>query len=477
MPGTRADGFQFVEAAVAAGAAAYVGLAPTQGSTLEQVPRIESADASAAAGLIAAAFHGFPSHRLDLVGVTGTNGKTSIAHLLEAVWTAAEVPAAVAGTIEERWPGFRRPAAMTTAAAADLQQFLADASRAGARAAAIEVSSHALDQKRVAGCRFRAAVFTNLTRDHLDYHGDEDHYFASKAALFRCYLDRDGGAAVLNADDARVASLIGELRDYDVWSFSCQPGSQARARVVRASMDLSGIHAQFDLDGRGVEVRSRLLGAPNLSNLLATAATAAALGVDADAISDGLSAAAPVPGRLERIGSAQGEGPVVLVDYAHTPDALQRSLETLRTHLHGAAGPGADAGRLIVVIGCGGDRDRGKRPLMGAIAAELADLAVLTSDNPRSEDPLEILLQLEQGASTRTGKLTAEDLEHSASRGYFLEVDRLTAIERAIAAAGPKDVVLVAGKGHEDYQEIAGERRHFDDRQTVAAIQLRGRGQ
>jgi UDP-N-acetylmuramoyl-L-alanyl-D-glutamate--2,6-diaminopimelate ligase len=470
FPGTHTKGLDFVGAALASGAVGYVGAVPESGSLAAGASRIESEEPAAAVGMVAAAFYGEPSAALDLVGVTGTNGKTSITHLLEAVWTQAGVPCAVAGTIEQRWPGHRRAAAMTTAAALDLQSFLAGAVEAGATVGAIEVSSHALDQQRVAGCKFRAAVFTNLTRDHLDYHGDEDHYFASKAELFRRYLDPERGAAILNADDARVSSLASELTAADLWSFSIEPGSTARARVIEASVDLHGIRARFDLDGKQVNLQSRLLGLPNLSNLVAAAATMAALGLTPDQIAEGLSAAAPVPGRLERVGAAEGVGCVVLVDYAHTPDALQRSLQTLVEQTHDGGG------QLIVVIGCGGDRDRGKRPLMGAIAAEFADLAVLTSDNPRTEDPLAILAEMEAGARDHGQRFELAEAAEQGRRGYAVEPDRLAAIEGAMRLAGSRDVVLVAGKGHEDYQEIAGQRRHFDDRETVAEIQRRFRG-
>jgi UDP-N-acetylmuramoyl-L-alanyl-D-glutamate--2,6-diaminopimelate ligase len=358
----------------------------------------------------------------------------------------------------------------------------------------IEASSHALDQRRVAGCRIRAGLFTNLTRDHLDYHQTEDRYFDAKASLFRRWLVPGHGAAVLNADDLRVASLAPELTQLDVWTYSSEPGTPATARVVSADCTLAGIDAVFDLGGTQVRVRSPLVGAANLSNLVAVAALARATGIAGDAIADGLSACPPVPGRMERmiLDSASGAGaarvvagadaapvaagtvagaaasgePAVFVDYAHTPDALERSLRALVRER---------TGRVVVVFGCGGDRDRGKRPIMGRIAAELADVAVLTSDNPRSEDPLAILGEIEAGIGARMTRSTPEVLAGPRSRGYLVEADRLAAIETAIAIAAPSDVVLVAGKGHEDYQEARGTKRHFDDREVARQVLERRR--
>ncbi len=460
--GTRADGTTFLEQAALAGAAAWLGRAGTAGP--QGLPALLVEDVAQAAGLVASLFHGEPSRRLDLVGVTGTNGKTSTTWLLEQVWRTAGLPCGIAGTIRQSGPGFEEEASMTTLPAIELQALLARMVGAGAKAAAIEVSSHALAQARVAGCRFRAAIFTNLTRDHLDYHGDEDSYFEAKALLFRRYLDPALGVAVLNADDARVVSLAAELAGADVWTWSTEPGATTRARVLAAELDLEGIRARIGLDGRALEISSPLVGLPNLSNMLAAAAAAFALGVDPAAIAEGLSAAAPVPGRLERVGERL---PVVLVDYAHTPDALERTLAAVRSETRG---------RLICVFGCGGDRDRGKRPLMGKIAAQGADLSIVTSDNPRSEDPHAILEEIVAGM-TEFARLLDESGEPRAAgaRGILVEVDREIAIREAVACAAPEDVVVIAGKGHETYQDAGGERRDFDDR-LVAREALARRG-
>ena len=468
VPGTRVDGAAFVSDARRRGAVAVV---CDRAHVPADLPALVVTDVAAAAGYLASAFWQDPSDALEMVGVTGTNGKTSCTYLLEAVWKAAGRSPGVIGTIVQRCPAFERTSSMTTPSAVDLQSLLAEMLRNNCDAVAMEVSSHALDQRRVAGCRFRAALFTNLTRDHLDYHVSEDSYFAAKASLFREYLEPGRGVAVLNADDARVSTLGAELSRHDVWTVSTAADSRARARVESAECTLSGIDALFDLDGTRVAVRSPLVGAANLSNLLAVAALARATGVAADAIAGGLSSCRAVPGRMERIVAAPAPGgdaaervPVVFVDYAHTPDALERSLRAL---------VGETSGRIVVVFGCGGDRDRGKRPIMGRIAATLADAAVLTSDNPRSEDPHAILDEIEAGIGARKARRSAAELAARGTGGYLVEADRLVAIETAIAIAAPGDVVLIAGKGHEDYQETAGTKRHFDDREVARAMLAR----
>jgi UDP-N-acetylmuramoyl-L-alanyl-D-glutamate--2,6-diaminopimelate ligase len=408
-----------------------------------------------AAGHIAAAVFGSPARRMNLVGVTGTNGKTSCTYLLESIWRAAGDPIGVIGTVSVRWPGHEEKAAMTTPAAADLQRMLRAMADAGCRHVAMEVSSHALSQHRVAGCEFAAAVFTNLTRDHLDYHGDEEGYFAAKAVLF----DHLGpaGIAVLNADDAFAMRIASTLPAERVRTFSIQSSADAWAVPVSTKCGLEGLRGKIRVGGDEIELRTRLVGLPNLANVLAAAAAARALGVAPAAVAAGLDGCAPVPGRLERVGAGS---PVVLVDYAHTPDALERTLATVRE---------MTPGRLIVVFGCGGDRDKGKRPIMGAAAGRIADASVLTSDNPRSEDPHAIIADIERGIERECRRVAAEALRDH--RGYCVEPDRERAISLALSTARACDVVVVAGKGHEDYQEIAGVRRSFDDREVVARHQ------
>ena len=471
VPGTRADGAAFVDQARERGAAAVL---CDHAHVPADLPAVVADDVAAAAGYLASAVQGDPTDSLELVGVTGTNGKTSCTWLLEAVWKAAGREPGVIGTIHQRCRAFDRPSAMTTPSSVDLQAVLAEMRDSGCSSVAMEVSSHALDQRRVAGCRFRAALFTNLTRDHLDYHVTEDAYFAAKASLFHDWLEPGTGVAVLNADDARVVTLSTELVHHDVWTFTTEPGVRARASVLRAQCTLGGIDAEFSLDGDTVRIRSPLVGTANLANLLAVAALARATGVSLEAIAAGLSACPAVPGRMERVLAGPAStactadlgGAAVFVDYAHTPDALESSLRALAPETRG---------RLIVVFGCGGDRDRGKRAIMGRIAANLSRVAILTSDNPRSEDPHAILKEIEHGIGARMTERSAAELAGPSIGGYLVEPDRLVAIEMAIAIAGEADVVVVAGKGHEDYQESAGERRHFDDREVVRAELARRR--
>jgi len=452
LRGTRADGHAFAAEAARAGAAAVFAERPV---ACAPAPLVIVPDTHRALALAAAALHGRPGEALQLAGVTGTNGKTTVTWLVEACLRAAGVPCGLVGTVAYRWPGGERTAPHTTPDAVALQALLAEMVRAGARAAVLEVSSHALDQERVAGLPFAAAAFTNLTRDHLDYHGDEERYFLAKRRLFVEGL-RPGGTAVVNAGDRFGARLAAELSAGGrcaVWRFGDGPADELQAREVRAG--LSGTEALLATPAGTLALRSPLVGAHNLENLLAAAGLALALGLPPGAVSRGLSGCAGAPGRLERVGT----GPIaVFVDYAHTDDALARVLEALRR---------LAPRRLVAVFGCGGDRDRGKRPLMGRAVAGAADLAVVTSDNPRTEEPLaiigEILPGLEQGGLSRLG---AEDARAGA-RGFAVVPDRREAIGLALSAARPGDAVLIAGKGHESYQIVGEERRPFDDREEA----------
>lgn len=465
MSGTRTDGARYIEQALAAGAVAVV---CEPGVAAADVARIELDDVMRAAGVIASAVHGEPTAGMRVVGITGTNGKTSCTYLLESVLAAAGHSAGVVGTVSQRWPGHESTASMTTPPATDLQKMMAQVAAAGCGWVAMEVSSHALSQHRVAGCSFDAAIFTNLTRDHLDYHGDEETYFAAKARLFLEYLSPDG-VAVLNADDAFAMRLVDTLGRDRCRTFSIEPGVDADVVVTALDSDLDGLRGRLRLGtgGREIELDSRLVGTPNLANIAAVVAAADALGLATDSIERGLRACAPVPGRVERIGRTR---PVVLVDYAHTPDALERTLASVARHT---------VGRLIVVFGCGGDRDRGKRPMMGEIAGREATVAVLTSDNPRSEEPAAILADIEVGVTRVSGMTRARDVEAlraPGAGGYLVEADRERAIAAALALAATDDVVVVAGKGHEDYQDVAGHKRHFDDREVVRRLQGGGHG-
>jgi UDP-N-acetylmuramoyl-L-alanyl-D-glutamate--2,6-diaminopimelate ligase len=457
VAGTRADGHDFAAEAARRGAVAVVAERPV---ACPPAPVLLAPSSRRALALAAANLAGRPGDALRLAAVTGTNGKTTVTYLVEACLREAGLPAGVLGTVTHRWPGVERPASHTTPDATVVQGLLAEMRRAGARAAVMEVSSHALDQERVAGLRFAAAGFTNLTRDHLDYHGTMEAYFAAKRRLFHEHLAPDG-VAVVNARDpfgARLAAELGPGRR--AWRYGVRAEDELRAAAVTAGLD--GIAARVTTPAGELALRSPLVGAHNLENLLCAVGLALALGVDLPAIGRALAASRGAPGRLERV---DGRGVAVFVDYAHTDDALSRALEALR-----AAGPR----RLLCVFGCGGDRDRGKRPLMGEVAARGADVAVVTSDNPRTEDPeaiiAEILPGLERaGARRRSIEAAAE------GAGYLVEPDRRQAIRLAVALARAGDAVLVAGKGHEDYQIVGTEKRHFSDREeAVSALSAPG---
>lgn len=450
LPGARADGHAFAAEAARRGAVAVVAERPVEcaPAVLLLAPSARRAMAIAAAN-----FHGRPGDALRVAGVTGTNGKTTVSYLVEACARAADLPIGVIGTVTHRFPGVERPASHTTPESTAIQALLAEMRGAGARLAVLEVSSHALAQERVAGMRFAAAGFTNLTRDHLDYHGDMEHYFAAKRRLFAEHL-AEGGTAVVNARDpwgARLADQLGPARR--VWRYGTRAEDALRAEDV--TIGLAGITARFVTPAGPLAIRSPLVGAHNVENLLCAAGLALALDVPADAVAHGLSTSPGAPGRLERV---DGRGIALFVDYAHTDDALTRALAALR-----ALAPR----RLVCVFGCGGDRDRGKRPLMGLAAARAADLVVVTSDNPRTEDPdaiiAEIVPGVEEAGLARLSPAAARD----GARGFVVEPDRRAAIALAVAAARPGDAVLVAGKGHEDYQIVGTAKHHFSDREEA----------
>ena len=450
LPGTRLDGHEFAAEAARRGAVAvvaerHVACPP---AALLLAPSSRRAMAIAAANLL-----GRPADALRLAGVTGTNGKTTVAWLVEACAREAGVPAGLLGTVVHRWPGVERPAAHTTPESTTLQAMLAEMREAGARAAVLEVSSHALAMERVAGMRFQVAGFTNLTRDHLDFHGDMERYFAAKRRLFLEHLAPDG-VAVVNARDpagARLADQMGPGRR--VWRYGVRADDPLRAEEV--SFGLDGIHAVLATPEGAIGVRSPLVGTHNLENLLCAAGMALGLGLPAGAIARALSASGGAPGRLERV---EGRGISVFVDYAHTDDALSRALHALR-----ALSPR----RLVCVFGCGGDRDRGKRPLMGRAAAAGADLVVVTSDNPRTERPEAILDEIVPGLEAAGASRLTADAARRGTPGFLVEPDRRAAIALAISCAQSGDAVLVAGKGHEDYQIVGEERRPFSDREEA----------
>jgi UDP-N-acetylmuramoyl-L-alanyl-D-glutamate--2,6-diaminopimelate ligase len=437
--GLVTDGNQFVEHARKRGAAAVVS---------EQGPRgegnwVEVADARTALAVLAAAACGDPAERLSLVGVTGTNGKTTTSYLVDAALRAAGEKVGLLGTVHYRIGDRSAAAARTTPESSDLQALFREMADEGCRRAVLEVSSHALALRRLHGCRFQVAVFTNLTRDHLDFHGDMERYFEAKRRLFTEHL-REDGRAIVNADDDRAADLVACSRA-PVWTFGLERGADIRAVDLQLSLEGSRFRAETP---RGpVEVRSSLLGRFNVSNLLGALGAALALDVPREAAAAGMAALPGVPGRLERVDA--GQDFTVIVDYAHTDDALKNLLETVRE---------LRPRRVIAVFGCGGDRDPSKRPLMGAVAARLADVAIVTSDNPRSEPPEAIIEEIRRGMLPGRG---AEVLS---------VVDRREAIARALEMARSGSAVVIAGKGHETSQTLRDRSVPFDDRQVVRDI-------
>jgi UDP-N-acetylmuramyl-tripeptide synthetase len=453
IKGTALDGNQFVDAARKKGTSAVASEQPPQpGGPWVQVP-----DAREALATFAAAVLGDPAERLELVGVTGTNGKTTTTYLVDAALRAAGGRVGLLGTVQYRIGDRLAAAVRTTPESSDLQALLGEMVDEGCRYAVLEVSSHSLELKRVHGCRFRTAVFTNLTRDHLDFHGDMDAYFVAKRRLFAERL-RPDGRAVLNADDARVGDLKA-ASTAPVWTYGIDEPADFTASGI--TLSLEGTRFRLESPVGSFDVLSPLIGRFNVSNLLAGFAAATSLGVPPEAALHGLTSVTGVPGRLERVQA--GQPFTVVVDYAHTDDALKNLLETVRQ-----LGPR----RVITVFGCGGDRDRSKRPLMGAVAARLSDVVVVTSDNPRSEPPEAILEEIQKGMGGAGGpesppasRAAVAAPQRKAERHVI--VDRREAIARALELAEPGDAVVIAGKGHETYQVLRDRTIPFDDRQVA----------
>jgi UDP-N-acetylmuramoyl-L-alanyl-D-glutamate--2,6-diaminopimelate ligase len=411
------------------------------------VGRILVPDSRWALPRLADAYHGHPSRALTVVGVTGTSGKTTTAYLADALLRARGLPTGLVGTIQYVVAGRAREASQTTPDALELQGLLAEMVAAGAGGVAMEVSSHALELRRVDGIAFDVAIFTNLSQDHLDLHGTMERYARAKSRLFFELLaesGKPGATAVLNADDPVGGAWARDLRGR-VLTFGLERGRDVRARRYESS--LARIVLETETPVGPVRVVSSLIGDYNVMNLLGGIAIGVALGLGSEAIADALAGVQPIPGRFERVDA--GQDFLVLVDYSHKPDALRRALETARR---------LTRGRLGVVFGCGGDRDRGKRPIMGRIAAELADRVWLTSDNPRSEDPRAIIEEISVGVVP------------PPRGGYTSDPDRRAVIRDALAWGRAGDTLVIAGKGHETYQIVAGEVLPFDDRQVVREI-------
>lgn len=451
LKGLRADGGTYTAQAASRGAIAIVSeSAAPEGFA---IPWLTVSDSRLALAVLADRYFDQPSRRMPVVGVTGTNGKTTTAYLLASILDAAGLRAGMLGTVAYRIGGEDREASRTTPEAPDVQQLLNEMLAHGCKSAVMEVSSHALSLKRVDGMRFAAGIFSNLTRDHLDFHADMEAYFAAKRRLFEMLPPDAPG--VINLDDPRGAALVeicGQPVTYAV-------NAAADVTPGPIEMTLTGLRFDVKTPKGTIHISSKLVGRPNVYNILAATAAAAALDVPIPAIEAGISGLSGVPGRFEVVSQATDDVTVV-VDYAHTDDALRNLLETARP---------LSSKRLITVFGCGGDRDRSKRPLMGMVAARLSDVVVITSDNPRSEDPARIIEEIERGIPAG---------REASSRAPVIEsfVDRAAAIERAVSIANAGDVVLIAGKGHEKYQQIGDRVLPFDDGEVARTALAKRRG-
>jgi UDP-N-acetylmuramoyl-L-alanyl-D-glutamate--2,6-diaminopimelate ligase len=453
--GQRADGAAFAADAARRGAAAVVAETPAPAES--DVPWLRTTDARLALAELAAIFYQHPSETLTVVGVTGTNGKTTTTYLLASVFDTAGMPCGRLGTVSVRvGPNVadERDASHTTPEASEVQRLLREMADNGFKACAMEVSSHALVLQRVANVRFAAGIFTNLTRDHLDFHVDMQQYFSAKRRLFE--MLPAGAPAILNVDDPRGVELAGSQPR--VLTYAIDHAADVRAHAIQSSLE--GLAFQVDTPRGTIAIRSPLVGRPNVYNILGVVATGIGLDLPTVAIESGIAKLERVPGRFQIV-SGTSDDVRVVVDYAHTDDALRNLLETAR--------PLAE-GRLITVFGCGGDRDRTKRPLMGNVAARLSDLVVLTSDNPRSEDPNRIIEEIKRGLTPPV----EPGAPPRRSTPFVTNPDRRQAIEQAIRTAKPGDLVIIAGKGHEKYQVIGDRTLPFDDVE-VAQAALSGR--
>ena len=452
VKGERVDGHGFVEQAITAGALAVITQAPVASGS---VSFVRVADSRKALGLLGSRFHGDPSARLKMIGVTGTNGKTTTTYLCKALLEGIGRRVGLIGTVGYQIGQETLPAPHTTPGALDLQALLAKMLEGGLTAAVMEVSSHALALDRISGCEYDTAVFTNLTQDHLDFHHTMDEYFEAKLRLFTGLAGgkKAGKRAIVNLDDPRGATIRAAC-PVPVWGYALK--NQADLKAERVRLSLAGTTFTAATPAGSFTVDSRLVGEHNVYNLLGAIGVALHEGATTDQICEATAHITNVPGRFERVSS--GQDFTVVVDYAHTEDALLRLL---------TAAQALKTDRIITVFGCGGDRDRGKRPKMGRAAVECSDVVILTSDNPRTEDPMAILQEVEIGVR--------DALARRNHVQYRLVPDRREAIGAAIREARRGDMVLIAGKGHEDYQIIGTKKFHFDDREVAreAIQQLR----
>jgi len=440
LKGVKKDGFEFVGEALNNGAAVILSDQPKPENLAKAW--IQVSDTREALAQCSANFYSHPSQKMKVVGITGTKGKTTITYLLEEILNKTQFVPGIIGTISYKGPGMNLTARLTTPEAPDLQRLLSEMLAKGATHCVMEVSSHALELKRVVGIGFDVVVFANLSGDHLDYHQSMDRYFEAKKKLF--FLNHKKRMAVVNRDDPWGQKLIAQLPAGAI-TFGIEPGAMVAAENI--NLNEKGIETLVKYPSGQLTLSSPLLGKPNLYNILASIAVALTLNLPVSAIKEGIASLKGIPGRFEKIDNSLGLH--VFVDYAHTDDALKNLLETVR---------GFNPRRIILVFGAGGDRDKTKRPRMGEAAGRLADWTIITSDNPRSEDPLAIISDIEAG------------IKKTGTQNYQIIPDRREAIEQALSLGTEGDYILVAGKGHEDYQIIKDQILHFDDAEVIQEI-------
>jgi UDP-N-acetylmuramoyl-L-alanyl-D-glutamate--2,6-diaminopimelate ligase len=454
VKGSNEDGHRYVADAIRRGAHALLveqGEGPFGGVTLIRVP-----DTRAALSELASRFYHYPAHDLNLIGITGTNGKTTTSYLLEKILKEAGREVGVIGTINYRFRDTCRGASLTTPEVTDLMSMIREMRDADVTDIIVEVSSHSLDQGRTRGLKWSRAIFTSFSRDHLDYHSSMEEYFRAKSLLFDSLGENqksDEAKAIINMDDPK-GRILQKITKVPVVSYGLGDGCLVSATAIESSA--GGLRFRLVTPSGEVQIISPLLGQINVYNILAAAATAFSYDTDLETIARGIKRLSYIPGRLQRVKNRRGLS--VFVDYAHSPDALEKVLQTVKQFA---------TGRLITVFGCGGDRDRGKRPEMGRIAGNYGDLVIITSDNPRGEDPAAIVSEIEPGIRESGLDKVNPDVPFN-SRGYQIILDRRKAIQAAIQLAQNQDIVLIAGKGHEDYQIIGKTKRHFSDVQEAA---------
>ena len=459
LRGHTRDGHDFIRDAIQNGAVAVIAESPRDGNCINKnVAMVRVPDSREALSKLAVKFYNRPFKDMNLIGITGTNGKTSTSYLLESILLAAGAKPGVIGTINYRAQGQTWEAPVTTPESLDLMQTLRRMADSDVTDVIMEVSSHALDQGRTEDCPFRIAVFTNISRDHLDYHQSMKAYFEAKSRLFLRLAEkgpRDLTRAVINADDPKGKELAKQT-DVPVVTYGLGRGCDVRADLIQLTR--TGLTAKLISPAGKMDIQSPLIGGFNIYNILAASTAALCMDIDLNHVASGIARLKGIPGRLELIKNKRSLS--IVVDYAHTPDALKKALIAVK--------PLAE-GRLITIFGCGGDRDKGKRREMGRMAGKHSDLVIITSDNPRSEDPATIVSQIEKGASeSGLKKLAGLSGDRVADSGYVLDLDRGSAIRRAVGIADESDLILIAGKGHENYQIIGKNKRHFDDREVAA---------